>query len=159
MEATSHKGAVPCNGFMINTNTYEKFRQTLSNPESFLTTLGKDLLESMKNGSALHEPWRLLTFIVFSYSDLKKYRFHYWPAHPTPYNLPEMHYVKQQVFISEEFTADQVQSFEEGFLKLNDKQRCFFSVIVSKESKILEVVSLSRGVEIGNCSDKEVFLL
>lgn len=141
---------------MVNTNTLEKFRQT--NPQNFINSFGKELLESMKNGSALEEPWRLLLFVILSYSDLKKYRFHYWAAHPTPFNLPEMHYAKQQVFISEEFTDNQVQNLEEGFFKLDEKSRCFFSVIVSKESKTLDVVSLARGVEVGNSSDEEVFI-
>lgn len=142
---------------MINTNTLEKFRQT--NPQDFINALGKELLESMKSGSALQEPWKLLMFVILSYSDLKKYRFHYWAAHPTPFNLPEMHFAKQQVFISEEFSNELVQSLEEGFCNLDDLSRCFFSVIVSKESKTLEVVSLARGVEIGNSSDKEVLIV
>ena len=153
---TSHYSEVPCNGYMINTNTYETFKTT--NPGNFINTLGKELLDSLKSGSALQEPWRLMTFLVLSFADLKKYRFHYWVSYPTPFSLPEMHYAKQQVYLREEFTADQVQSFEEGFNKLDAKSRCFFAVIISKESKTLEVVSLARGVEIGNSSDKEVIV-
>ncbi|OXU18166.1 hypothetical protein TSAR_010328 [Trichomalopsis sarcophagae] len=153
LEMTSHNSAVPCAGYMINTNTFETFRQT--NPETFINTLGKELLDLLKTETAVKEPWRLMTFLLLCYSDLKKYRFHYWAAHPTPFNLPEMHYAKQQVFIREEFTADQVQSFEEGFRKLDAKSRSFFSVIISKESKTLEIVSLARGIAIGNSSDKE----
>lgn len=151
---TSHNTAVPCHGLMINTNTHELFRQT--NPETFINTLGRQLLESIKSGSAVGEPWQLMTFVLLSYADLKRHRFHYWAAHPTPFNLPEMHYAKQQVFLREEFSVDLVQSFEDGFLGLEAKSRGFFCAIVSKESKTLEVVSLARGVEIGNSSDKEV---
>lgn len=142
---------------MINTNTFEMFRQT--NPQEFINSLGKELVSALESGLAVKEPWRLMMFVVLSYADLKKYRFHYWAAYPTPFDLPEMHYAKPQVFIREEFTAEQVQSFEEGFLSLNVYARCFFSVVVSKESKTLEVVSLARGIEIGNASDKEVLFV
>ncbi|XP_014206834.1 ubiquitin-like modifier-activating enzyme ATG7 [Copidosoma floridanum] len=153
LETTTHNAAVPCSGLMVNTNTFDLFKNT--NPQTFINTLGRELIDSLKNGSALKEPWRLMTFLVLSHADLKKYRFHYWVAHPTPFALPEMHHAKEQVFVRQEFTPEQVQSFEEGFSKLDAKSRCFFSVIVSKDSKSLEVVSLVRGVEIGNSSDKE----
>lgn len=154
LETTSHNSAVPCSGFIMNTNTFELFKNT--NLQNFINSLKTELLESLKNGLALQEPWRLMTFLILSFADLKKYRFHYWAAHPTPFTLPEMHYAKDQVFVRKEFTAEQVQSFEDGFSKLDVKSRGFFSVIVSKDSKALEVVSLARGVEIGNSSDKEV---
>ncbi|XP_058808922.1 ubiquitin-like modifier-activating enzyme ATG7 isoform X2 [Phymastichus coffea] len=152
LEATSHKSAVPCNGFMINTNTLEMFRQT--NPQEFINTLGKELVSSLENGLAVKEPWRLMIFVILCYADLKKHRFHYWAAYPTPFDLPEMHYAKPQVSTTDELTADQMQSFQKGFSHLNACARSYFTVIISKEST-LEVASLARGIEIKNTSDKE----
>jgi hypothetical protein len=151
---TSHNAGVPCNGYMINKNTFEMFKQT--NPEIFINTLGKELLDSLKSESALKEPWQLMTFLIHSHADLKKYCFHYWVAHPTPFNLPEMHYVKQSVFVKEEFSSSQFESLVREFTKLDAKSRSFFTVIISKESKILEIVSLAQGVKIANSSDNEV---
>lgn len=116
-------------------------------PESFINDLGKELLDSIESGSALEEPWRLMLFLISSYSDLKKYRFYYWAAHPTPYNLPEMNYVKRQVFIAEEFTESQMKSVKSGFENLDPKLKCFFSVIVPNKTD-LKVTSLSDGVKL-----------
>ena len=154
LHTTTHNSAVSCAGIMVNTNTFETFKQT--NPEKFINTLGKNLITSMKDGSALHEPWKLLTFLLLCYSDLKKHRFYFWAAHPTPFNLPEMHFVTQQIFISQKFSKEQIHSFEDEFKKLSSKSKSYFSVHIDKESNKLHIISLAEAVSIENSSDKEV---
>lgn len=144
METTSHNAGIACYGYMINTNTYEAFRQI--NPEKFIDTMGKCVINSITDGSAVREPWRLSVFLIFAFSDLKKYRFHYWAAHPTPFSLPEIYLAQPSKFASSEFTSNQIDKFHTSFLQLDAKSRNFFTIFVSGKDD-LSVDTLSKGVE------------
>lgn len=144
LEITSHNAGVACCGYMINTNTYEAFRQI--NPEKFIDTMGKCITDSIRDGTALEEPWRLSVFLVFAYSDLKKYKFYYWAAHPTPFSLPETYSVAPTKFASGEFTSNQIDKLRTSFLQLDARSRNFFTVFVSGKVD-LNVDNLSKGVE------------
>ncbi|XP_018340243.1 PREDICTED: ubiquitin-like modifier-activating enzyme atg7 isoform X2 [Trachymyrmex septentrionalis] len=144
LETTSHNAGVACCGYMINTNTYEAFRQI--NPEKFIDTMGKCIIDSIRDGTALQEPSRLSIFLIFAYSDLKKYKFHYWVAHPTPFSFPETYSVAPTKFASGEFTSSQIDKLCTSFLQLDTKSRNFFTVFVSGKDD-LNVDSLSKGVE------------
>lgn len=128
---------------MINTNTYEAFRQI--NPEKFIDTMGQCIIDSIRDGTALQEPWRLSMFLVFAYSDLKKYKFHYWAAHPTPFSLPGIYSVAPTKFASGAFTSSQIDKLRASFLQLDAKSRNFFTIFVSGKDD-LNVDDLSKGV-------------
>lgn len=130
---------------MLNTNTFELFKQT--DPEKFIDLLGKYLIESIKSGAAIREPWRLSLFLMLSFSDLKKYKFYYWVAHPTPYNLSETYYQRNPKPIGDEFTSSQIEEMQAGFLQLDSKSKSFFSLFVSTENNSLKVTSLAEGIE------------
>ncbi|XP_076638993.1 autophagy-related 7 isoform X2 [Colletes latitarsis] len=130
---------------MINTNTYEAFRQT--NPGTFINALGRDIMNSIIDGSSLQMPWKLSLFLVLAYSDLKKYRFHYWFAHPTPVNLPEIYYEEPSRSINEEFVVTHVQDLCEGFLKLDSRSKNYFTVLISRENNI-HIVDLAVGIKL-----------
>jgi len=144
LETTSHKAGIACCGYMINTNTYEAFRQI--NPEKFIDTMGKCIVDSIRDGTALQESWRLSVFLVFAYSDLKKYKFHYWAAHPTPFSLPETYLIAPTKFVSGEFTSSQIDKLHASFLQLDARSRNFFTVFVSGKDD-LNIDNLSKGVE------------
>nr|XP_033337372.1 ubiquitin-like modifier-activating enzyme atg7 isoform X2 [Megalopta genalis] len=128
---------------MINKNTLEAFKQT--NPEVFIESLGKDVIESIKDGSSLKEPWRLSLFLLLAYSDLKKYKFYYWVAHPTPLKLPEMYYEESPKSIDEEFTSIQSEDLSKGFLQLHGRSMNYFTVLISCENNII-VSDVETGV-------------
>ncbi|XP_043258889.1 ubiquitin-like modifier-activating enzyme atg7 isoform X2 [Colletes gigas] len=130
---------------MINTNTYEAFRQT--NPGTFINALGKDVMNSIVDGSSLQMPWKLSLFLVLAYSDLKKYRFHYWFAHPTPVNLPEIYYEEPSRSINEEFIVTHVADLCEGFLRLDSRSKNYFTVLISRENNI-HIVDLAVGIKL-----------
>lgn len=136
--------AVVCCGYMINTNTSEAYRQI--KPENFIQTMGKCITDSITDGTALQEPWRLSVFLVLAYSDLKKYQFYYWVAHPTPFSLPEIYLTEPSKLASSEFTTDQISKLHTGFLQLDARSKNFFSVFVSEKND-LTVADLSKGVE------------
>lgn len=151
LETSSHNAGVACYGYMINKNTYEVFRQI--NPEKFIDTMGRCVVDSIRDGTALQEPWRLSVFLAFAYSDLKKYKFHYWAAHPAPFSLPETSSVAPTKFASSEFTSSQIDKLRMGFLQLDARARNFFTVFVSGKDD-LNVDDLSKGVEYIRQSDK-----
>ncbi|XP_076236953.1 autophagy-related 7 isoform X2 [Calliopsis andreniformis] len=135
---------------MINTNTYEAFRQT--NPETFIDTLGKDIMDNIVNGSSLQEPWRLSLFLVLAYSDLKKYRFHYWIAHPTSLKLPELYYEEPPKAVQNEFVDNHLEDLSNGFLHLDSRSKNYFTVLISCENK-MSIVDLATGVTIIKTND------
>lgn len=144
LDTTSHNAGVACYGYMINTNTYETFRKI--NHEKFIDTMGKCIIDSIRDGTALQESWRLSVFFVFAYSDLKKYRFYYWAAHPTPFTLPEICLVEPSKSFDSEFTTSQIDKLQTSFLQLDAKSRNFFTVFVSGKDD-LNVCNLLKGVE------------
>lgn len=137
---------------MINTNTFEAFRQI--NPEQFIDSMGKDIINNIKDGTVLQNPWKLSLFLVLAYSDLKKYKFYYWVAHPTPLKLPEMYYQEYPQSINEEFTARQVEDLSQHFLQLDSRTKSYFTVSISKEGK-LSIIDLATGVETINAREKQ----
>ncbi|XP_019699661.1 ubiquitin-like modifier-activating enzyme atg7 isoform X2 [Harpegnathos saltator] len=152
-ETMGNNVAVACSGYMINTNTYEAYRQI--KPEEFIDTMGKCITDSIIDGTALQEPWRLSVFLVLAHSDLKKYQFYYWVAHPTPFSLPEIYLTEPLKLASSEFTTDQINKLHKGFLQLDARSKNFFSVFVSDKSD-LSIANLSKGVEyVRSSTDKK----
>ncbi|XP_053985692.1 uncharacterized protein LOC128880052 isoform X2 [Hylaeus volcanicus] len=145
IKTVSHNSSIICCGKMINTNTYEAFRQT--NPGTFIDTLGKAVMDSILDGSSLQMPWKLSLFIVLAYSDLKKYRFHYWFAHPTLLKLPEIYYEEPPKSINVEFTVTQVEDLCKGFLQLDSGSKNYFTILISSENN-MSIVDLATGVNI-----------
>ncbi|XP_012150502.2 autophagy-related 7 [Megachile rotundata] len=141
-ETFNHNSSVVCSGHMINTNTFESFRKI--DPEKLIDTVGKDLIISIQDGSVLQKPWKLSLFLIVAYSDLKKYRFHYWVAHPTPSKLPEMYYQGNPKLVDEEF-PNTFDNLCKGFSQLDSRSKNYFSVLISKEGD-MSIVDLATGV-------------
>ncbi|XP_014481598.1 PREDICTED: ubiquitin-like modifier-activating enzyme atg7 isoform X2 [Dinoponera quadriceps] len=104
------------------------------------------LMNSIIDGTALREPWRLSVFLMLAYSDLKKYQFYYWVAHPTPFSLPEIYLVEPSKPAHSLFNTDQIDKLHTEFLQLDARSKNFFSVFVS-ENNDLSIADLSKGVE------------
>lgn len=138
---------------MINTNTLEAFRQI--NPERFIHSMGKDIINSIQDETILQNPWKLSFFLVLAYSDLKKYKFYYWVAHPTPLKLPEMYYQESPKSINEEFTIKHVKDLSKGFLQLDSRMRNYFTVLISKEDE-MTIVDVATGIKIINSSSEKI---
>lgn len=141
---TSNDCVIVCNGLMVNTNTYEAYRKI--NPEEFINSFGKSLIDSIKNGSAVTEPWKLSMFLLLSYSDLKKYKFHYWVAHPTPLTLPEIYHESTPQLISNKFSEIQMDQLSSSFIKLDCKSRAFFSVLVYENGN-MKIITLLESID------------
>ncbi|XP_057318718.1 uncharacterized protein LOC130663487 isoform X1 [Microplitis mediator] len=147
VETTSHNGTVACSGILINTNTFEAFRQM--QPDKFIDSLGKHLKDVIIDGTAVKEPWRLTLFLLLSYADLKKHRFHYWAAYPTLFNLPEIFYEAPHQKAIEIFSNNDFDKLRISFNSLDSKLKCFFSVLLSSNNN-LEIINLSEGINYVN---------
>ncbi|KAG7856073.1 hypothetical protein KL919_004466 [Ogataea angusta] len=74
------RSAFIVSGEITNVNTLEEFKS--QSKLEFLTRVGGKLIDSIKNKAALQDPRLLAQFAVFSFADLKKYKFYYWFAFP-----------------------------------------------------------------------------
>lgn len=84
LDASSFAGGLPSatnvtlRGTIMNLNTIEQFKAI--DKQQLLLEWGNDLQGAIEEGKFLHE---IETFHVIAFSDLKKFKFYYWVAHPT----------------------------------------------------------------------------
>ncbi|GFF61923.1 ubiquitin-like modifier-activating enzyme atg7 [Aspergillus udagawae] len=84
------EGYYRAEGTIKNCNTFEEYRD-IDKPQ-MLQQAGQTIRDAIEDGSIYLCPSKLSSFMILSFADLKKYKFHYWfafPAlHSTPYWTP-----------------------------------------------------------------------
>jgi ubiquitin-like modifier-activating enzyme ATG7 len=73
-------------GIIKNVNTIEEYSNT--DKVGMLQQSGKTIWDAINDGSIYSCPSLLSSFIILSYADLKKYKFHYWFAFPAIHSDP-----------------------------------------------------------------------
>ncbi|PLB50504.1 autophagy-related protein 7 [Aspergillus steynii IBT 23096] len=73
-------------GTMKNVNTIEAYRNT--DKVHLLQESGRTIWDAIIDGSIYSYPSLLSSFLVISYADLKRYKFHYWFAFPALHSDP-----------------------------------------------------------------------
>ncbi|KAL4889733.1 autophagy ubiquitin-activating enzyme ApgG [Aspergillus ambiguus] len=73
-------------GMIKNVNTIEEYRNT--DKARMLQQSGQTIWDAINDGTIFSCPSLLSSFIVLSYADLKKYKFHYWFAFPALHSDP-----------------------------------------------------------------------
>ncbi|KAL2833222.1 hypothetical protein BDW59DRAFT_138301 [Aspergillus cavernicola] len=73
-------------GTIRNVNTIEEYANT--DKVGMLQQSGKMIRDAIADGTIYSCPSLLSSFIILSYADLKKYRFHYWFAFPALHSDP-----------------------------------------------------------------------
>ncbi|RAL07553.1 putative autophagy ubiquitin-activating enzyme ApgG [Aspergillus homomorphus CBS 101889] len=73
-------------GTIKNVNTIEEYMNT--NKSHMLQQAGEMIWAAIRDGSIYSSPSLLSSFVVLSYADLKKYKFHYWFAFPALHSDP-----------------------------------------------------------------------
>ncbi|EPY53853.1 ubiquitin-like conjugating enzyme Atg7 [Schizosaccharomyces cryophilus OY26] len=68
-------------GTLINANTQQEFVE--ANVKEIRESMGKKLLESIEKDTVAEKPNELIQFLLFSYADIKSYRYHYWCLFPS----------------------------------------------------------------------------
>nr|CAG8504393.1 2187_t:CDS:10 [Entrophospora candida] len=70
----------PSIGIIKNTNTIEEFKQLDKN--SLFKETAEQIWKDIISGEAVKNPYLLTRFLVITYADLKKYKYHYWFGFP-----------------------------------------------------------------------------
>ncbi|CEL04356.1 Putative Ubiquitin activating E1 enzyme-like protein [Aspergillus calidoustus] len=73
-------------GIIKNVNTIEEYSNT--DKVGMLQQSGKTIWDAINDGTIYSCPSLLSSFIILSYADLKKYKFHYWFAFPAIHSDP-----------------------------------------------------------------------
>ncbi|OJJ88031.1 putative autophagy ubiquitin-activating enzyme ApgG [Aspergillus glaucus CBS 516.65] len=73
-------------GLIKNVNTIEQYRNI--DKTHILQQAGKTIWDAINDGSVYSCPSLLSSFMVLSFADLKKYKFHYWFAFPAIHSEP-----------------------------------------------------------------------
>ncbi|KAJ2609738.1 Autophagy protein 7 [Coemansia sp. RSA 1365] len=71
---------VGVDGYLHNTNTVEEFKGY--DKGELLRSAGTEVLDAIRSGKATQKPGLLWPFLLLTFADLKKYRFHHWFAFP-----------------------------------------------------------------------------
>ncbi|KAF9975025.1 Autophagy protein 7 [Actinomortierella ambigua] len=104
----------PALGVLKNTNTIEDFK-SIDKKELFHSVV-QQIWEDITSGRALTSPELLNRFLLVTFADLKKFKFHYWFAFPAlladpVWNIAEGHNLRQ---LDTVMTADDVESFRQN---------------------------------------------
>ncbi|KAE8375805.1 hypothetical protein BDV26DRAFT_283181 [Aspergillus bertholletiae] len=73
-------------GLIKNVNTIEEYRN--ADKTVLLHQSGRMIWDAIKDGTIYSCPSLLSSFIILSYADLKRYKFHYWFAFPAIHSDP-----------------------------------------------------------------------
>ncbi|KAL1846043.1 Autophagy protein 7 [Paecilomyces lecythidis] len=73
-------------GMIKNVNTIEEYKN--SDKASILQQAAKTIWDAINDGTIYSCPSLLSSFVVLSFADLKKYKFHYWFAFPAIHSSP-----------------------------------------------------------------------
>ncbi|KAG9294887.1 hypothetical protein G9A89_003227 [Geosiphon pyriformis] len=128
----------PSIGILKNTNTIEEFK-SLDKTILFKETAEKIWLDII-SGKAIENPWLLNRFLLVTFADLKKYKYHYWFAFPALMSDPPWLIADQGAgrIITEVWNNDQRESLFENYNKFRQKNQSFnsgFFLIREKKSE------------------------
>ncbi|TPX68561.1 hypothetical protein SpCBS45565_g03085 [Spizellomyces sp. 'palustris'] len=134
----------PAPGTLINTNTIEEFKK-IDKMKIFRET-AEQIWSDIVSGRAVADPSVLCRFLVLTFADLKKYRFHYWFGFPALLP-PEPILVKRTTPIAEALSQSQIASLrvEYDALKGADKAAvapAFF--VLHKRENDIKIGNLSE---------------
>ncbi|XP_055715458.1 ubiquitin-like modifier-activating enzyme ATG7 [Phlebotomus papatasi] len=118
------KNCYYAHGILYNKNTIEDFKEVDKN--KLLQEEGNRIGKLIESGKCLEDPSLLVNFLVLSYADLKKYKFYYWFAFPTPIDAILL-INKPPAKVGEVFTVEQIEVIKEKYLTIEDaRKRSFF---------------------------------
>ncbi|OOF90752.1 hypothetical protein ASPCADRAFT_211689 [Aspergillus carbonarius ITEM 5010] len=79
-------GLYRAEGMIKNVNTFEEY--TIIDKTHIIQQSAKMIWDAICDGTVYSNPSLLASFIILSYADLKKYKFHYWFAFPALHSNP-----------------------------------------------------------------------
>lgn len=148
-------------------NTIESFKNC--DKAELLKNEGRRLLDSIKNGSCLQDPTKLVTFSLLTFSvslnfnvsidifkfkkkcllfqDLKKYNFYYWFAFPAAIDLV-LYETSQSELLCSKFDDKVIEKFSSNYYSLDSNLASFFVA-----NKSLDIILLKDAIHHDNIDD------
>ncbi|KAJ5312910.1 hypothetical protein PENANT_c049G10979 [Penicillium antarcticum] len=115
-------------GMIKNVNTVEEYRN-IDRPQ-LLHQAGQTVWDAINDGTIFSCPSLLASFIIVSFADLKKYKFHYWFAFPAIHSDPSWIPVGTDSvngrYLSPRESTTLVESVETWSYAVDHRQRGFF---------------------------------
>ncbi|KAB0790475.1 hypothetical protein PPYR_15134 [Photinus pyralis] len=145
---SNQKVYIPVLGMLLNKNTIEQFKECDKN--SLVQTEGKKLWGDIKSDKLLTDPFRLNSFLVLSFADLKKYHYYYWFCYLAPTTL-EVKLLK--ITPIEDLFSNSINDLFTSYNELDIKEKPFF--LLKRHCDGLQILPLSRikDVNSANASD------
>lgn len=146
---SNQKVYIPVHGILLNKNTIEQFKECDKN--SLVQIEGKKLWEYIKSGNLLADPFRLNSFLVLSFADLKKYHYYYWFCYLAPTKLEAK--LLKITPIGDLFTKNSINDLVARYNELDIKEKPFF--LLKRNGDGLQILPLSciQDVKSANSSD------
>uniref|UniRef100_A0A1B6E024 Ubiquitin-like modifier-activating enzyme Atg7 N-terminal domain-containing protein n=2 Tax=Clastoptera arizonana TaxID=38151 RepID=A0A1B6E024_9HEMI len=125
-EYENHTNSLCAHGFHVNKNTVEAFKEC--DKQILLQQYGQYFRENIISGKALNDPSLLVTFILLTFADLKKFHFYYWFAFPASLKT-FTNLCCEPVNMSSLFTTEQIKNIFQSHASLSYSQKGFFGII------------------------------
>ncbi|RUP47568.1 hypothetical protein BC936DRAFT_145578 [Jimgerdemannia flammicorona] len=145
--------AFPITGSLKNTNTIEDFKRL--DKTAFFKEEAKKIWHAIISGDAVMHPHLLSHFLVVTYADLKKYKFHYWFGFPALLMDPSWVVGDSGVIkgIEEAWSPEQIESLRINYdahreKHLRDGNAAYF---------LVKKVASSNGISVGRLSEWDAF--
>ncbi|CAG8517241.1 14406_t:CDS:10 [Funneliformis caledonium] len=149
----------PSIGKIKNTNTIEDFKSL--EKTSLFKEITEQIWQDIISGEAIKNPCLITRFLLVTFADLKKYKYHYWFGFPAlltepPWNVAENGQIKS---IGDSWESNEIESFRENYDLFRQKQSGanagFFLVRKSSNNEVM-IGSLSEwDTFFESCNDNE----
>nr|CAD7440986.1 unnamed protein product [Timema bartmani] len=143
---------LPIKGQLLNLNTLEDFKSC--DKTKLLNDYGQTVWEHITSGKVFENPTLLVSFLLLTHADLKKYHFYYWFAFPAVKSVPTT-YIKKPQNISEVFSQHQLSLLEKAVQDVEDwKLYSAFLLDVDSENvclRLLREIKTKLGHYVGFC--------
>ncbi|CAI2168439.1 3130_t:CDS:10 [Funneliformis geosporum] len=148
----------PSIGKIKNTNTIEDFKGL--DKTSLFKEITEQIWQDITSGEAIKNPYLITRFLLLTFADLKKYKYHYWFGFPAlltepPWSVSENGQIKS---IGDSWEYNEIASFRENydlFRKHSGANAGFFLVKKSSQNEFM-IGSLSEwDTFFENCHDNE----
>ncbi|OQE44242.1 hypothetical protein PENCOP_c002G07175 [Penicillium coprophilum] len=148
-------GYYRADGMIKNVNTVEEYRNL--DRSQLLHQAGQMIWDAIHDGTILSSPSLLCSFVIVSFADLKKYKFHYWFAFPAIHSDPQWVPMKPNnqtaekhqghdtdklkgMHLSPDESTDLVEAVQTWSYIVDHRQRGFF--LAKKNRQLCDNVSL-----------------
>ncbi|CAG8519675.1 3466_t:CDS:10 [Gigaspora rosea] len=148
----------PSPGAIKNTNTIEEFKNLDKN--ALFRETAEQIWKDIISGAAIKDPYLLTRFILVTFADLKKYKYHYWFGFPALLTEPPWAIVNNDIKdIDEVWDNTEIKALRENYDKFRQLQSgsCTgFFLVKQLSNKEIAIGSLSEWNSFfDGCSDEE----